>query len=134
MKSLAFIAGVVLLLLGIAGFVPALCPNEMLFGVFAADTAQNLFHVITGILAIALGAAGEGPARMAFRLVGIVYALVAVMGFVAARNGDLMGMAINMADNVLHAAIAGVGLWIGFFSGTAVLPPPGPRHDMREMT
>jgi len=35
---------------------------------------------------------------------------------------------------VLHAAIAVVGLWIGFFSGTTVLPPPGPRHDLREMT
>jgi uncharacterized protein DUF4383 len=133
MKTLAFLAGVVLLLLGVAGFVPALCPNEMLFGVFAVDTPQNLFHVITGILAIVLSAAGEGPARMVFRLVGIVYALVAVMGFFAGRHGELMGMAVNMADNVLHAAIAVAGLWIGFFSGTAVLPPPGPRHDLREM-
>ena len=134
MKTLAFLAGIVLLLLGIAGFVPALCPNGLLFGAFAVDTAQNLFHVVTGILAIVLSAAGEGPARMLFRLIGIVYALVAVMGFVAGRNGDLMGMAINTADNVLHAAIAVVGLWIGFFSGTTVLPPPGPRHDLREMT
>ena len=130
MKRLALIAGVLLLIAGAAGFVPALCPDGKLFGIFAVDTMHNIVHIATGILALALGAAGEVPARTFFRILGIVYAAVTVMGFVASRDGQVMGMAVNMADNFLHLAIAAVGLYLGFFWHRE-LPPSNRGPDLR---
>src|SRR4051812_6458774 len=114
MKKTATIFGIVILLTGILGFVPPLTPDGKLFGVFATNGTHNMIHIITGLAAIASGAASEHAARMFFRIFGVVYALVAVLGMV---QGDqpLLGMvAHNMADMWLHVAIAAFSLYCGF--------------------
>lgn len=133
MRRLAVIAGILFIALGVAGFVPALSRGGLLFGVFMIDTPHILFFFATGILALVFAVAGEAPAQTFFRLAGIVYALVAVVGLVAPHDGQVLGMAVNTADSVLHAAFAVIGLWLGFFRDGAVLPRPGPRHDLREI-
>ena len=115
MKAAAVLAGLTFLALGVAGFVPALSPQGLLFGLFAVNPSQNMFHIATGILGILLGAAGEGVSVTYFRLVGIVYALAVVLGLFAGRSGEVMGLAINAPNQVLHAAIAWVALYVGFF-------------------
>lgn len=115
MKAAAVLAGLAFLALGVAGFVPALSPQGLLFGLFAVNPSQNMFHIATGILGILLGAAGEGVSVTYFRLVGIVYALAVVLGLFAGRSGEVMGLAINAPGQVLHAAIAWVALYLGFF-------------------
>jgi hypothetical protein len=115
LRSLAVIAGVVLLGLGIAGFMPALSPQGLLFGAFAANPSQNMFRIVTGILGILLGAAGEGVSVIYFRLVGIVYALSVVLGLFAGRSGEVMGLAVNAPGQVLHVAVAWIALHLGFF-------------------
>ena len=109
------LAGLAFLALGVAGFVPALSPQGLLFGLFAVNPSQNMFHIATGILGILLGAAGEGVSVVYFRLVGIVYALAVGVGLFAGRSGEVMGLAINAPGQVLHAAIAWVALYLGFF-------------------
>ena len=115
MKGPAMLAGLAFLALGVAGSVPALSPQGLLFGLFAVNPSQNMFHIATGILGILLGAAGEGVSVVYFRLVGIVYALAVVLGLFAGRSGEVMGLAINAPNQVLHAAIAWVALYVGFF-------------------
>lgn len=115
MKAAAVLAGLTFLALGVAGFVPALSPQGLLFGLFAVNPSQNMFHIATGILGILLGAAGEGVSVTYFRLVGIVYALAVVLGLFAGRSGEVMGLAINAPGQVLHLAIAWVALYLGFF-------------------
>ena len=115
MKGAAVLAGLAFLALGVAGFVPALSPQGLLFGLFAVNPSQNMFHIATGILGILLGAAGEGVSVTYFRLAGIVYALAVVLGLFAGRSGEVMGLAINAPNQVLHAAIAWVALYLGFF-------------------
>jgi hypothetical protein len=58
---------------------------------------------------------GSGAyARVYFRVFGVVYALVAVLGFYAG-NGMLLGLiSNNAADTWLHVAIAVVALVLGF--------------------
>lgn len=129
-QRLAVLVGAAFLALGLAGFVPAFFPEGLLFGVFAVNSAHNLVHIATGVLALGLAMAGAGPARTFFGLMGIIYALLAAIGFVAGRGGVAMGIAINLADNGLDVLIAIVGLWIGFFGHAGILPP-GPRHDLR---
>ena len=130
MKRWATIFGVVFLAVGIAGFIPALCPNGLLFGIFAVDAMHNIVHIASGVLALGMAAAGEGAARNYFRIFGVVYALVTVMGFVAGRDGQVMGMAMNMADHFLHLALAVALLGLGFFWHRDI-PARGAGPDLR---
>ncbi|PYK68886.1 MAG: TonB-dependent receptor [Verrucomicrobia bacterium] len=113
-KTLALLFGVVFLLIGILGFVPALAPNEMLLNIFHVNAAHNVVHLLTGVVALLAGMGGVGAARTFFRIFGVVYGLVAVLGFVVG-DGLLLGLiANNMADTWLHVVIALVSLIIGF--------------------
>jgi len=51
---------------------------------------------------------------MFFKIFGVVYALVAVLGFFSGEQPLLGIIAHNAADMWLHAVIALVTLWIGF--------------------
>jgi hypothetical protein len=132
MKGFAIFFGILLLAAGAGGFVPQLTPDGLLLGIFAVDTMHNVVHVITGILAIAMGVAGVAQARMFFRLIGVVYAVIAVLGFVGGRDGHVMGMAMNMADHLLHVGIAILGLALGFAFDLRPTPPDQRRGpDLR---
>ena len=126
MKKWATIFGIVFLALGVAGFVPALCPDGKLFGLFAVDTMHNIVHLGSGVAALAVAAMGEHASRNYFRIFGAVYALMMVMGFFASRDGMVMGMAMNMADNFLHLALAAVMLGLGFLWHRDVPTTRGP--------
>ena len=54
---------------------------------------------------------GLGPS-LALKIVGVIYGIVAVLGFVM---GDMVfGIAMNMADHWLHVVLAIVILYAGF--------------------
>ncbi len=55
MKTLALVIGIVLLLVGIAGFVPALTPGGMLFGVMPMDMMRSILFAVTGAVGIMIG-------------------------------------------------------------------------------
>ena len=124
MKRFAMIAGILFLVAGIAGFIPALAPNGMLFGIFAVDAMHNIVHIASGLLAIGMAMAGEGAARNYLRIFGVVYALVALLGFIQ-RDGQVMGLTTNMADHFLHVGIAAAFIWAGFFWHRERLGGPG---------
>jgi hypothetical protein len=107
-KSLTWILGIVFLALGVSGFV-----SDPALGIFEVDTIHNIIHLLSGIIAIVAIMSGESYARMFLIVFGIVYALVAVIGFV--NNGDILGIfATNRADDYLHTAIALACLSVGF--------------------
>ena len=71
-------------------------------------------HIGTGIVAVIVAFASEKAARMFFQIFGVIYALVAVLGF-AMGNQPLLGIvANNAADTWLHVLIAIVALYLGF--------------------
>ena len=55
MKVVATVIGVVLLALGLAGFVPQLTPDGQLFGVMPMSPVMSGLFIITGIAGIAIG-------------------------------------------------------------------------------
>jgi hypothetical protein len=59
MKILALLIGIVLLAIGIAGFVPALTPDGVLFGVLPVDTVRNALFIVTGAVGIMIGLASR---------------------------------------------------------------------------
>jgi hypothetical protein len=117
-KSLAILFGLVFLVIGILGFVPA-CTKEidgmpMLLGIFHVNTAHNMVHLASGAVFLLCGLAGAGPSRMFFQIFGIVYALVAVLGFMKG-DGMLLGLiSNNKADTWLHVGLSAAMLLIGF--------------------
>jgi len=86
----------------------------MLLGIFHVNTAHNIVHLLSGVLALWAGSSSGASARLYFRLFGIVYAVVALLGFLAG-NGMVWGViSNNMSDTALHVVIALVALSLGF--------------------
>ena len=103
-------AGLTLLLMGILGGIPAFAPNGMLFGVFMVDTFHNLFHLMSGLVLIAVGfGAHWALARRVVLTFAAIYGFLTVLGFLAPEGG-VLGMPMNMADNVLHLTITATSL------------------------
>ena len=101
-------------MIGILGFVPAAAPNEMPLNIFHVNAAHSAVHLLTGIVALLAGMAGVGASKTFFKIFGVVYGLVAVLGFVVG-DGMLLGLiSNNTADTWLHVGIAVVSLIIGF--------------------
>ena len=113
--TLAWVFGVVLTLVGILGFVPGITTDMMLLGIFHVDTMHSIVHIVSGLAALA-AAWGMYSSRLYFQVFGVIYGLVAVLGFV---TGGAILFETNMADNVLHLAIAAVSLYAGFFMKSA---------------
>lgn len=114
LKTFAIVFGVVFIAVGILGFVPGITTNNMLLGIFHVNAMHNVVHLLSGAAALATGFMGTGPARIYFRVFGVVYALVAALGFVVG-DGMLLGLiSNNMADTWLHVVIAGAALYLGF--------------------
>ena len=115
-KPMAILFGVIFLVVGILGFVPAVTKDEMLLGIFHVNAAHNAVHLLSGVVALICGMMGVGAARMYFRIFGLVYGAVAVMGFLnPGEHVMLLGLiSNNTAVTYLHVAIAAVSLIIGF--------------------
>ncbi len=115
-KMVAQVFGWVLLLVGILGFVPGVTTQAgLLLGIFQVDTVHNIIHLLTGAVGIFAAYGGYGSAKTYFQVFGVVYALVAIMGFFVPDGGKLLNLfAINTADNLLHVVIALLALYLGF--------------------
>jgi hypothetical protein len=119
-KTMAVLFGVVFLVVGILGFVPAVTKDQMLLGIFHVNTAHNAVHLLSGVVALFCGMSSLGASRIYFRIFGLVYALVAVLGFLNPGDTMLLGLiSNNMADTWLHVGIAAVSLLIGFMPARA---------------
>lgn len=113
LKNLAWVFGVVFLVIGLAGFVPALTPGGHLLGIFDVSPIHNIIHILSGVAALGLASSGEKGAQMYFKVFGVVYALVTLIGFI--QGTTVLGLiGVNVADNLLHLAIAAVSLYAGF--------------------
>jgi hypothetical protein len=113
-KKFGLLFGVVFLAVGILGFVPGLTRDEHLLGIFHVNTAHNAVHILTGLIALLSAFAGEHAATLFFRIFGVVYGLVAILGF-AYGDQPIVGLiSNNAADTWLHVAVAAVSLLLGF--------------------
>lgn len=110
-KPVTGILGLVLTLVGIAGFFS----GGMLLG-FEVDTTHNIVHLASGLVGLFAFNSSQLYSRWYLIIFGLVYGLVTVVGFT--MGGDILGLFhVNDADNYLHLAIAAVCLVIGFGSG-----------------
>ena len=140
-RNCALALGVIFLLLGIAGFIPAFTslPSEtfdsgipldadgiyskgfsLLFGAFPTNFIHNLVHVSVGVLGIA--AATTGNAKLYNRGFAISYAVIFLMGIIPLAKTTFGIMPVfgnNVWLNGLTGAIAG---YYGFFGKETTTP------------
>ena len=113
-NTFGMLFGIVFLAVGILGFVPGVTTNDMLLGIFMVNKVHSIVHIASGAIFLIASMAGAGAARLWFQLFGIIYAIVAVLGFMN-PNGMLFGMmSNNPADTWLHVVLAVAMLGIGF--------------------
>ena len=105
----AIVLGIVFVLIGLLGYF-----SNPVLGLFAVNGAHNIIHIISGIILLA-GAYSSLGSSMALKIIGIVYAIVAILGFFLVTDGNLLGfIAMNDADKWLHVVLAVVILAAGF--------------------
>jgi len=109
-ELIATVIGLIFLAVGLLGFVPNPVVSDT--GFFRVNAAHNYVHLVTGL--ILLAAAYMGAAVMTIRAIAIIYALVAILGFVAPQMIMSSGFMMNMADQWLHVVGAAILLFIGF--------------------
>jgi hypothetical protein len=110
-RSAAIIIGIVFLVIGVLGFVPN--PLVSPTGLFAVNPAHNLVHLVSGAVLL-IGAYSALGSSMALKIIGVIYALVAILGLIMG-SGMLLGIIhINGADHWLHIVLALVILYAGF--------------------
>jgi hypothetical protein len=106
--TLAKILGGIFLIVGILGFIPN--PLISWRGLFDVNTVHNIIHLVSG--GILLAAPYYNSSSMALRVIGVVYAIITIIGFIS--FSALSWMAINGPDNWLHLALAALMIWGGF--------------------
>ncbi len=127
-QKIAFYFGMVNLVIGLAGFMgPLVTKNDqkmintrpgLLFGIFAINWVHALVHLLTGIGGL-LTRTSQSAARNYMWFSSILFSVLTAMGLAVFgfKRGIhmVMGMALNLPDNLLHAlfAVAGVvgGVW-----------------------
>jgi hypothetical protein len=125
--------GLTLLLVGILGFFytadfstgsAASEPGnkDAVLGVFDVNGWHNVVHILSGILGLALAGSWSGARLYAIGF-GAVYLLVAGLGFAAGDGETLLGLIpVNTEDNLLHVAIALLGLLAGALTPSTPAP------------
>lgn len=119
-KLVATVLGIVFLGVGVLGFFnnPLVGPA----GIFVVNPMHNYVHIVSGIVLLMGAYSSFLSASLALKIIGVIYGIVAVLGFV--MTGDMMlGMvAMNAADRWLHVVLALVILYAGFGLATARKP------------
>lgn len=96
-RALVIFLGIVFIVFGIVGLF-----QTFLFGLFQVDGVLNLIHLLTGIVALTLGASSERASRWFSAFLFIVYGLFALFGFLS-PTGTVAGLFdTNTAGNYLH--------------------------------
>ena len=93
------------------------------FIIFEVNGWHNLVHIASGIAGIALSRRADSARLFALGF-GAVYLVVTIWGFVDG-NDVLALIPVDAADNVLHLAIAALGIGAGLASS----PTPRTRRE-----
>ena len=80
---------------------------------FKVNGWHNIVHILSGLVGIALSRTPSGGRTFALGF-GAVYGIVTIWGFVDKSIINLIP--VNTADNILHLAIAALGIAAGLVS------------------
>ena len=106
--------GVVLFLIGLLACIPGLTLDSYFLGVFKVNLATNALHLGTGLIGYLLSHSNLRACKIYFQIFGLIYGVVAILGF-GYGDADILGyFANNMADTWVHLIICLLTLYLGF--------------------
>jgi hypothetical protein len=125
-KMFALILGILYVIGGLAGFVPALSPHShdmppiavdsfygKAMGLFPVNILHNLVHLGIGAWGI-IGSRSIDGARMFGKGLAVFYGLLAILGLIPATN-TMFGLVPLYGNDVwLHAGTALIAAYFGF--------------------
>ena len=131
-RTFAMIFGIVFLVVGAGGFIPGMTTMDMsghaadadvtmksMFGyelkLFPVNVLHDIVHILFGIWGL-LAARTFGGARMYFRGVAVIYAVLTVMGLVPALYTTFGLIPLYGYDVWLHAVLAIVAAYFGWLN------------------
>ncbi len=127
-RTFALIFGIVFLAVGALGFVPGLVHPAMgehnvtmtqgygdLLGLFPVNMLHNVVHLLFGLWGIMAYRSLSG-ARMYFKAVAVIYALLTVLGLIPSMNTTFGMIPIYGNDVWLHAVLALVAAYFGWMN------------------
>lgn len=112
-QMFALVFGAVYVLVGILGmFVSTSVDEAGTLIVFDVNLIHNIIHLVVGGVWLA-GSRTAASAKSANLGIGVVYLLVAILGFLdLAFLADLLAE-VNLADNLLHLVSGALALYFG---------------------
>lgn len=118
------ISGIALLATAILGFVLVGINKADLLGkdFLTFDTTHNIVHIVLAAVALFFGFANipAGASKLFAIIVGGVYFLLGVVGFLDSGNlfglGTSIKMHLELGENLVHLVIGGYGLTAGFMA------------------
>ena len=117
-KTYCQVAGVLLLVLGVAGVLGIGIPGFLSVN----EPTEIALHFITGGLAAWAGFTAGGYSSFAkpyAQWFGIIYLVLGVIGFIVP---DLpLGIHLDLACNLAHVVLGAWGIYVGFMSGQMVM-------------
>ncbi len=123
-KKIAVVFGVVFVLVGILGFIPN--PLVGAAGLFETNMLHDLVHLLFGIILLVVAFKAPGKSGLWLKILGAVYLLLAILGFVMVpEGGELLGIVhTNDADHWLHIVLGIVLLAAGFMGKGKMMDKP----------
>lgn len=127
-RNVTLIYAVAFTAVGILGFVPTfLSPapegpalavtayHGYLLGLFPVNVLHNIVHLLFGLWAFFAYFSGRAASRGYLKSVAVIYGVFTVMGLIPGLN-TLFGLVpLHGNDIWLHAVLAIVAGWVGFF-------------------
>ncbi len=112
----AQVIGVVLLLVGVVGLVLG---NQVWLGLLNVDILEDIVHLITGgLLAyVGFGRTNLTLTRTVVGVLGVIYLVVGVLGFVVPMIFGLIPHGYTVFDNLLHLALGVLSIALAWFVG-----------------
>ncbi len=103
-KKLAIIFGIVFVIVGVLGFVPnPIVGHDETMVIFLTDSLHDIVHILIGVILIVAGTKSSRAASKSLMVFGIVYLVLAVVGFM---GHPLLGLVTaNRADDWLHVVL-----------------------------
>ena len=95
-------------------FVPGIAKDHMFFGVFIVNTPHSLMHVASGAMFLIASMLEHKPPALWFQIFGIVYAVMAAVGFMIGDGMIFHLISNNQYDSWGHSVLAVLMLLIGF--------------------
>ena len=111
-RAFGIVLGLIYFVGGILGFfITSATPftsteGSKVIGLFEVNPLHSLIHLILGVILLITGLVGPRTARVSNLLVGVVFGILGIFGFIVLAAPSANFLAINGADDVLHWATA----------------------------